>query len=188
VILAGGATLITPRPTLTLTGFPANSQIVVSRSGIQQAAVNNPDPLLPFIFTAENGSPIYDVVIKSTGYKDYVAQFDLTNDVSTPIAMLEANSTQTISEPLAQFAVLISTDTAFLRTLSEAAAVPALADELALVKTWVWPSAGFKAKWNTILDHASVTDPNSGEVAAWAGYLTTVGYVGISFTATGRIS
>jgi hypothetical protein len=183
-----GVTLQLDPKTLTLTGFPANSQIVVSRSGIQQAAVNNPNPAIPYVFTSDSGSPFYDVVIKSAGYKDYVEQFDLTNSVSVPVSMDLATSTQSISEPLVQFQVLMGKDAAFIRTITEAEAVPALADEVALVKTWVWPSAGFKTDWNAILDHASVADPSNAEVTIWAGYLTTVGYAGISFTVTGRIS
>ena len=142
----------------------------------------------PYVFTARAGGTIYNVLIRSVGYKDYPAQFDLVNDVEAAVGKLPAASNQTISDPLIQYQVRMSSDAAFIRTLTEASAVPALINSLALVKTWLWTSLEFKASWNAILDHALVTDPSSGEVAIWGGYLTTVGYTGISFTVTGRIS
>jgi hypothetical protein len=103
--------------------------------------------------------------------------------------MLKLDNKQTISQPLSIFQRLMSTDAAFLRILSEAENIPDLADELALVNTWLWPDDLFKSHWNTILNHSSVTDPSSIEVNKWATYLTDAGYSNVlSFTSTGRLN
>jgi len=64
-----------------------------------------------------------------------------------------------------------------------------LRDEAALLKTWTWPTDEYKTAWNTVIQHASITDPSGGEISTWIGLLTQSGYTGISFNvSTGVVS
>jgi hypothetical protein len=182
-ITAGSNVTILQQSTLTLTGFPNGSRVVVSQSGRTQDLVNGQNP--PYVFTGPAGG--YGVVISAAGYKDLVFSVDLSTSQSIPVSLVLATSSQQVDQALSRFIQFMRSDTRYSTMLTEALAVSGLRDEAYTVRLGLWSSAEFKSAWNALIAHASITDPTSGEVAIWTGYLSQAGYMGISFTVSGGI-
>jgi hypothetical protein len=90
----------------------------------------------------------------------------------------------TLNTSLAEFIGRMLSDSAYRRALSEAAATPALVDELSTVRTQQWLNESWQADWNTLITTVG-TSPSTGEIAAWNGYASGLD---ISFGATGEVS
>jgi hypothetical protein len=183
-ITAGSNVTILQQSTLTLTGFPNGSRVVVSQSGRTQDLVNGQNP--PYVFTGPAGG--YGVVISAAGYKDLVFSVDLSTSQSIPVSLVLATSSQQVDQALSRFIQFMRADSRYSTMLTEALAVSGLKDEAFTVRLGLWSSTEFKAAWNALIASSSITDPTSGEVAIWTGYLSQAGYMGIAFTASGGIN
>jgi hypothetical protein len=183
-ITAGSNVTLLLQSTLTLTGFPNGSRVVVSQSGRTQDLVNGQDS--PYTFTGPAGG--YGVVISAAGYKDLAFSVDLSTSQAIPVSMISESSTQQVDQALSRFIQFMRSDSRYSTMLTEALAVSALRDEAFTVRLGLWSSAEFKVAWNALIASSSITDPTSGEVAAWTGYLSQSGYMGISFTVSGGIN
>lgn len=183
-IAAGSNVTIFSQSTLTLTGFPNGSRVVISQSGRTQDLVNGQNS--PYVFVGPAGG--YGVVISAAGYKDLTFSVDLSTSQSIPVSLVLATSSQQVDQALARFIQFMRADTRYSTMLTEALAVSALRDEAFTVRLGLWSSAEFKTAWNVLIASSSITDPTSGEVAAWTGYLSQAGYMGISFTSAGGIN
>jgi hypothetical protein len=183
-ITAGANVTILQQATLTLTGFPNGSRIVVSQSGRTQDLVNGQNP--PYTFTGPAGG--YGVVISAAGYKDLAFSVDLSTSQAIPVSMISESSTQQVDQALSRFIQFMRADSRYTAMLTEALAVSGLRDEAFTVRLGLWSSAEFKVAWNALIASSSITDPTSGEVAVWTGYLAQSGYAGISFTVAGGIN
>jgi hypothetical protein len=183
-ITAGTGVTLLLQSTLTLTGFPNGSRVVISQSGRTQDLVNGQNS--PYTFTGPAGG--YGVVISAAGYKDLVLSVDLSTSRTIPVSLIAASSSQEVDQSLARFIQLMRADSRYAAILTEALAVSALRDEAYTVRLGLWSSAEFKVAWNALIASSSITDPTSGEVAAWTGYLLQSGYAGISFTSAGGIN
>jgi hypothetical protein len=182
-VTAGTGVTLLLQSTLTLTGFPNGSRVVVSQSGRTQDLVNGQNP--PYTFTGPAGG--YGVVISAAGFKDLVFSVDLSTSQSIPVSLVLAASSQQVDQALSRFIQFMRADSRYSTMIAEALAVSGLRDEAYTVRLGLWSSAEFKSAWNALIAHASITDPTSGEVAIWTGYLSQAGYMGISFTVSGGI-
>jgi len=127
-------------------------------------------------------------VISAAGYKDLAFSVDLSTSQAIPVSMVLASSSQQVDQALSRFIQFMRADSRYGVMLNEALAVSALRDEAFTVRLGLWSSTEFKSAWNALIASSSITDPTSGEVAAWTGYLAQSGYMGISFTPAGGIS
>ena len=183
-VTAGTGVTLLLQSTLTLTGFPNGSRVAVSQSGRTQDLVNGQDS--PYVFTGPAGG--YGVVISADGYKDLVFSVDLSTSQAIPVSLVLASSSQQVDQALSRFIQFMRVDSRYSVMLTEALAVSGLRDEAYTVRLGLWSSAEFKSAWNALIASSSITDPTSGEVAAWTGYLSQSGYMGISFTSAGGIN
>lgn len=183
-ITAGSNVTIFSQSTLTLTGFPNGSRVVISQSGRTQDLVNGQNS--PYVFVGPAGG--YGVVISAAGFKDLVFSVDLSTSQAIPVSMVSASSSQQVDQALGRFIQFMRADTRYSTMLTEALAVSGLRDEAYTVRLGLWSSAEFKSAWNVLIASSSIADPTSGEVAVWTGYLSQAGYMGISFTSAGGIN
>lgn len=183
-ITAGsGVTLQLVQPILTLIGFPAGSQVIVSQAGVQRNLVNNQSP--PYTYTKlAADSPFHDVTINATGYKPYTATINLAVDSTIPVAMIAESSTQTVDANLAAFGRLMSSNTKVRAMITQALGVAGLVDEATILQIGAWRTAAHKAAWNAVVVHGSITAPSGGEIAAWSALVVSTGVTGISFNGT----
>jgi hypothetical protein len=182
-VTAGTGVTLLLQSTLTLTGFPNGSRVVVSQSGRTQDLVNGQNS--PYTFTGPAGG--YGVVISAAGYKDLAFSVDLSASQAIPVSLVLATSSQQVDQALARFIQFMRSDSRYSTMLTEALAVSELRDEAFTVRLGLWSSTEFKAAWNALIASSSITDPTSGDVANWTGYLSQAGYTGISFTVAGGI-
>jgi hypothetical protein len=183
-ITAGANVTIFSQSTLTLTGFPNGSRVVISQSGRTQDLVNGQNS--PYSFVGPAGG--YGVVISAAGFKDLTFSVDLSTSQAIPVSMIAESSTQQVDQALSRFIQFMRSDSRYSTMLTEALAVSGLRDEAFTVRLGLWSSAEFKVAWNALIASSSITDPTSGEVAVWTGYLSQSGYMGISFTVAGGIN
>jgi len=174
-INGGSVTVEGPVPTLTVTGFPNDSTVVISQAGIQRDLVNDQDS--PYTYATESAeADIYTIKVVAAGFEDFIVELDKTVTTSTTWVGIPFDSTDTINTPYGNFFELMAADTAFIRVIN---------GDQTLTKQ-LWTVASWQAEW----DAAVVADtPTSGEIAAWVGYLTSSGYNEISFNAsTGEVA
>jgi hypothetical protein len=183
-ITAGsGVTLQLVQPILTLTGFPAGSQVIISQAGVQRALVNDQNP--PYAYTKRAAdSPFHDIVINATGYKPFRLTVDLNGDTAVPVSLIAESSAQVVDANLAAFGRLMSSNAKVRALITQALGVAGLVDEATILQIGAWRTAAHKTAWNAVVVHASITVPTGGEIAAWSALVVSTGVSGISFNGT----
>lgn len=172
-----GATVavVTPQPTLTVSGFPNGSKVILSQLGYTLEVVNGANP--PYTYETLPTQPDeYQVQVVSSGFEDFNLPLSKSTSASAVWASSPVGSGQTVSEEKQLFMASMADDAAFTRVIGTNT----------MLKQQRWLDPGWVAAWNT----AVVADgPSTGEIATWAGNLSSTGWTEISFNpSTGEVN
>ena len=174
---AGTINVQVPQPTLSLTGFPDGSTVILSQAGVELDTLNNATS--PYTYTVGSGGETgttYQFKVVASGKQDFFVTIDSTETTSAPYLGLDEASEQVLSKPSLDFRELMGADATYQR----------IAGSDTTLNSQLWEITSWQSEWNT----AVVADsPAVGEIAIWIGYLSTTGYDNISFNAsTGEVS
>ena len=169
---AGTINVQVPQPTLSLTGFPDGSTVILSQAGVELDTLNNATS--PYTYTVGSGGETgttYQFKVIASGKQDFFVTIDSTETTSAPYLGLDEASGQVLNKPSLDFRELMGADAAYQRIVGSDTTL----------NSQLWEITSWQSEWNT----AVVADsPTVGEIAIWIGYLSTTGYDNISFNAS----